>query len=83
MKSFVKVGHTPGLVLRLSESKVEKRTEKVIYPIESFISEFGGAMGLFLGFSFMMIWDVIVFSISYCLTVNKKYPMSRSENKKM
>ena len=80
MKSFVKMGHTPGLVLRLSESKVEKRTEKIIYPIESFISEFGGAMGLFLGFSFMMIWDVLVFFIS-CLTVHKKFLISHSENK--
>ena len=28
------------------------------YPLFSFIAEFGGALGLFLGFSFMMFWDI-------------------------
>ena len=37
----------------------EKRKEVEVYPLESFISEFGGALGLFIGFSFMMIWDLI------------------------
>ena len=36
-----------------------KRKEVEVYPLESFISEFGGALGLFIGFSFMMIWDLI------------------------
>ena len=35
------------------------RREVEVYPLESFISEFGGALGLFVGFSFMMIWDII------------------------
>ena len=59
IKSFYKVGETHGLVLRLAESRVEKRIEQLIYPIESFVSEFGGALGLFLGFSFLMIWDLL------------------------
>ena len=70
MKYAMKKGKTPGLILRLSESKVLTRTEKVIYPVESFISEFGGAMGLFLGFSFMMIWDLLVFVTLYILQTN-------------
>ena len=36
-----------------------ERTEQLLYPIESFVSEFGGALGLFLGFSFMMVCDVL------------------------
>ena len=36
-----------------------ERTEQLIYPLESFVSEFGGALGLFLGFSFMMVCDVL------------------------
>ena len=32
--------------------------------MQSFISEFGGALGLFVGFSFMMIWDIIELSLT-------------------
>ena len=32
-------------------------TEQLIYPVTSLIAEFGGALGLFLGVSFMSIWD--------------------------
>ena len=35
---------------------VLKRTDQLLYQLESFVSEFGGALGLFLGFSCMMIW---------------------------
>ena len=37
--------------------------EDYVYPLDSFIAEFGGALGLFLGFSFLMIWDLIQFGI--------------------
>ena len=40
-------------------TKALERTEQLLYPVESFVSEFGGALGLFLGFSFMMVWDVL------------------------
>ena len=33
--------------------------EVLVYPFESFVAEFGGALGLFLGVSFMTIWDGI------------------------
>jgi hypothetical protein len=53
--------NSAGLYLRVkfSSNKGLKRTEEVLYPIESFVSEFGGALGLFVGFSLMMVWDVI------------------------
>ena len=35
--------------------------EKYVYPIDSFIAEIGGALGLFLGVSFLTIWDLIQF----------------------
>ena len=41
----------------LNDFKVE--TEELIYPWQSLVAEFGGALGLFLGFSFMTIWDSI------------------------
>ena len=31
--------------------------EQLIYPLTSLVAEFGGTLGLFLGFSFMAIWD--------------------------
>ena len=34
-------------------------TEQLIYPWTSLVAEFGGALGLFLGISFMTVWDGI------------------------
>ena len=36
---------------------IQVETEELIYPWQSFVAEFGGALGLFLGLSFMTIWD--------------------------
>ena len=58
-----KPGHS--LLLQLASSKVLKRTEEIIYSMESFVSEFGGALGLFLGFSFMMVWDALAFKVYF------------------
>ena len=49
------------LQIVLTSLDVIERTEELIYPMESFVSEFGGALGLFLGFSFMMVWDMLEF----------------------
>ena len=31
--------------------------EDLVYPWSSMVAEIGGTLGLFVGFSFMMIWD--------------------------
>ena len=59
-------GDTQLLYLKFSSPDVLERTEQLLYPIASFISEFGGALGLFLGFSCMMIWDLLEFSFQNC-----------------
>ncbi len=37
-------------------------SEKLVYTVESLVAEFGGTLGLFLGFSFMNLWDVVEIS---------------------
>ena len=64
LTSVYKKGNIPAVVLRLTGSNVRKIVDKFIYPLESFVSEFGGAMGLFLGFSFIMMWDLLAASVS-------------------
>ena len=39
--------------------KTQVEEEILLYPFDSFVAEFGGALGLFLGFSFMTIWQEI------------------------
>ena len=36
------------------------KTELLIYPLSALVAEFGGTLSLFLGFSFMTLWDNIV-----------------------
>ena len=42
--------------------------QELLYPFTSFLAEFGGALGLFLGFSFVMAWDLIL-SILHCCNI--------------
>ena len=43
--------------LVLASATVTKRTEVLMYPLETLVAETGGALGMFLGFSFMMFWN--------------------------
>ena len=45
-------------MIKINHFKIER--EELIYPWQSLVAEFGGALGLFLGFSFMTIWDSVV-----------------------
>ena len=38
-------------------SKTRVETEELIYPMSTLVAEFGGTLGLFLGFSFISVWD--------------------------
>ena len=37
--------------------KTTIKTEQLVYPLSSLVAEFGGTLGLFLGFSFVTVWD--------------------------
>ena len=50
-----------GLNFVSTDIRIEREVE--IYPLLSFVSELGGSLGLFLGFSFLTIWDMIDYLI--------------------
>ena len=57
MKAFT------GYVFLLASSNVITEEETLIYDMISFVSEFGGSLGLFLGFSFFMLATYIAPSL--------------------
>ena len=48
-----------GLGVVFGTTDVLVQEEVLVYPLLSFIAEFGGALGLFLGLSFNMLWDAL------------------------
>ena len=53
-------------------TEVTIKKEAWAYPFISFVSEFGGALGLFLGVSILSFWDIIEMSAkSILLKINK------------
>ena len=53
-----------GLVLTYGSLTTTVLREYLIYPFDSLVSDFGGTLGLFVGFSFVMLWDVVQFFIT-------------------
>jgi hypothetical protein len=51
------LGHF-GLSVLMGSLTTTVHREYYIYPILSFISDLGGSLGLFVGFSFFMMWDI-------------------------
>ena len=49
-----------GLVYGFSSSKVIVSKEGLVYPQLSFLAEVGGSLGLFIGFSFLGLYDHLV-----------------------
>merc|ERR1719341_135134 len=51
---------TEGFGLLATSNYTTIETEELIYPWQSLVAEFGGCLGLFLGFSAMTIWDSVI-----------------------
>ena len=51
--------HNLGIGIMFGSGTINVAREEKIYPLECFIAEFGGCLGLFLGFSFLMAVDFI------------------------
>lgn len=50
---------TNALLLNFVSTEVEIRREAFVYKATNFVAEIGGALGLFLGVSFLSIWDIL------------------------
>ena len=47
-----------GLMLLMASGDMTELRQTTVYPFESFLAEFGGALGLFVGFSFLGCFDI-------------------------
>jgi hypothetical protein len=56
----------PDSQLGFANSENFEEKEVFLYGLTSFVSEFGGALGLFLGFSFFSCWDVLNIFLTAC-----------------
>ena len=52
--------------------KTTIKTEQLIYPATSLVADFGGTLGLFLGFSFITLWDSLL-GKAYKVILKKDY----------
>ena len=57
-----------GFQLITSATKVKE--EILIYPLVSFVSDLGGSLGLFVGFSFLNLWDFFDFMLVKCKRIS-------------
>ena len=53
-----------GFQLGFARTDALEEREGFVYDMISFVSEFGGALGLFLGFSFLDIWTLFDITIA-------------------
>ena len=53
------IPNTTAVEVSLLNPVVTVRQESYLYPFTSFVAETGGTLGLFLGFSFLMAYDVL------------------------
>ena len=60
-----------------ASTKTIIRTEQLIYPLTSLVAEFGGTLGLFLGVSFITLWDNLPFLGKALKVIVEKSAMSK------
>ena len=52
-----------GIMLNFGSKDTVVETEVLLYPFTSFLAEFGGALGLFLGFSFIQVMAQVTIKV--------------------
>ena len=58
-----------GFQLVLANNELIEETEELIYNWVTFVSNFGGSLGLFVGFSFLMLYDWVVILLNFTKTI--------------
>ena len=61
-----------GFQLSFAKTEAWEEREALVYEFVSFVSEFGGSLGLFLGFSFYSVWDVLELFLAVLYKQRKK-----------
>ena len=56
-----------------TSKSVKVLREEEAYPFGSLVADVGGVLGLFIGFNFLMIWDLIVWGIKKLLRKNNNF----------
>ena len=51
--------------------KVLVEKEELAHPLKSLVADIGGILGLFIGFNFLMFWDLFSFIQNYFTTYFK------------
>ena len=69
------------LMLVRTNDYVLVKTDHLVYSFSSFLAEFGGALGLFLGFSFIMVWDWLLLASGFI--VDKKNNLFRAKRPRL
>ena len=60
------------LSIRFDSPTITTEQEEMAYSFGSLIADFGGLLGLFVGFNFLMIWDCLLIALK-CLKSKKKF----------
>ena len=78
---FVKLAGDPLIVptkdsksiisIRFASPTITTEQEEMAYSFQTLIADFGGLLGLFVGFNFLMIWDCLLLVLK-CLKTKKK-----------
>ena len=66
-------------MIRMASTELRIEKEAYVYPLISFIGELGGSLGLFLGVSFLTIFDIFDTIVKLFEFVTKRMKQLREE----
>ena len=61
-----------GYTFGFSTNTVVVKEEAYLYPFGSLVAEFGGTLGLFVGFSFLTLWEILLWLIKMLAMIKLK-----------
>ena len=64
-------GATTGLTFGYPTTEMTVKEEAELYPLNSFVAEVGGALGLFFGFSFVGLWETLLSMMNFLKALKK------------